>query len=65
MTFEKGNKLIEDKKIDMCTFAQLFLANPDLPTRFKNEVKEFNPPRYQFFYTGGEQGYIDYPRYKS
>lgn len=43
-------------------FAKLFLANPDLVRRFKENlpVTHWN---YKYFYTQTEEGYIDYPFY--
>ena len=45
---------------DLAAFASRFLANPDLPLRFKKELP-LNAPNPDTFYTPGEQGYIDYP----
>jgi N-ethylmaleimide reductase len=45
---------------DLVAFGQLFLANPDLPERFRRGAK-LNRPEPETFYTGGAKGYIDYP----
>ena len=37
-----------------------FLANPDLPARFKRNVP-LNEPDRSTFYVPGERGYTDYP----
>jgi N-ethylmaleimide reductase len=37
-----------------------FLANPDLPTRYRGG-SELNTPDQATFYAGEEKGYIDYP----
>ncbi len=45
---------------DMVSFAQLYLANPDLLARFKKGAA-LNTPDPDTFYGGNEKGYIDYP----
>ncbi|HEX4222463.1 MAG TPA: alkene reductase [Pseudonocardiaceae bacterium] len=52
--------LIEDGTADVLTFAQAFLANPDLPTRLR-ENKPLNTPDRATFYGGNYRGYTDYP----
>jgi N-ethylmaleimide reductase len=37
-----------------------FLANPDLPARWRMGAP-LNPPDFDTFYTPGEKGYTDYP----
>lgn len=44
----------------MVSFGTLFLANPDLPKRFKKDAT-LNEPDKATMFGGGEQGYIDYP----
>ncbi|MCF2443432.1 alkene reductase [Dyadobacter sp. CY345] len=44
----------------LISFGTLFLANPDLPQRFKKDAPLKQPDRETMF-GGGEQGYIDYP----
>ncbi|MHC2990894.1 NADH:flavin oxidoreductase [Pontibacter sp. HJ8] len=59
-TQEKGNAVIEAGEADMVAFGVPFIANPDLPERFrKNE--ELQAPDKNTFYTPGAEGYIDYP----
>jgi N-ethylmaleimide reductase len=41
-------------------FGSAFLANPDLPERFRTGA-ELNAPDKNTFYAPGAQGYIDYP----
>jgi 2,4-dienoyl-CoA reductase-like NADH-dependent reductase (Old Yellow Enzyme family) len=48
---------------DAITFGRPFLANPDLPRRLIEKLP-LNPPREELFYSGGEQGYVDYPRWE-
>jgi N-ethylmaleimide reductase len=45
---------------DFVSFGKLFIANPDLPRRFRADA-ELNAPRPDSFYGGDSQGYIDYP----
>jgi N-ethylmaleimide reductase len=52
--------LVEDGTADMISFASLFLANPDLPTRLA-AGGPFNTPDPATFYGGDEHGYTDYP----
>ncbi|HLR24925.1 MAG TPA: hypothetical protein VK112_03585 [Fodinibius sp.] len=42
------------------SFGRLFLANPDLPARFKHRAA-LNEPREEGFYGAGRKGYTDYP----
>ena len=44
----------------LCRSPKLFLANPDLPERFRRSAA-LNAPIPDTFYEGGEQGYVDYP----
>ena len=39
---------------------RLFIANPDLPERFRHGAR-LNAPDLETFYQGGEKGYVDYP----
>lgn len=56
----RGNKVIEDNLADAVAYAALFLANPDLPERFKKDA-ELNEPDTDTYYTQDEKGYTDYP----
>jgi N-ethylmaleimide reductase len=62
LDFAGGQKLIEAGTADLVSYARLFIANPDLPARFKNEwpLAEADGST---FYTPGEKGYTDYPAY--
>lgn len=57
---DEANTGIKQKKFDAVAFGVPFLANPDLPARFKAgaELNEANPDT---FYTPGPEGYTDYP----
>jgi N-ethylmaleimide reductase len=56
----RANVLLGDGTVDLVSFATLFLANPDLPERFRRSAA-LNPPDRPTFYAGGEKGYTDYP----
>ncbi|WPL19476.1 N-ethylmaleimide reductase [Thiorhodovibrio winogradskyi] len=45
---------------DCVSFGRLFLANPDLPERIRQDGP-YNEPDQATFYGGGAQGYTDYP----
>ena len=55
-----ANDAIEDGLADLISFGVLFLANPDLPERFKRDAP-LNHEDVATFYTGEERGYTDYP----
>lgn len=57
---ERANAVIRDGTADLVSFAALYLANPDLPERFRRGAA-FNPPDRKTFYGGGAPGYTDYP----
>lgn len=56
-----GNEAIEKGDADLISFGVLFLANPDLPERFRKN-SPLNSADVATFYTGEEKGYIDYPK---
>lgn len=47
-------------KTDLIAVGRPFLANPDLPARWKSNAP-LNAPDYSTLYTPGEKGYTDYP----
>jgi len=47
-------------KADLIAVGRPFLANPDLPARWKGGAP-LNVPDFSTFYTAGEKGYTDYP----
>ncbi|WP_442483811.1 alkene reductase [Aeoliella sp. SH292] len=51
---------IEESAADAIAFGQSFLANPDLPARFKADAP-LNTPNVTTYYSEGPHGYIDYP----
>lgn len=58
--FEKGNQAIADGNADLVAYGKLFIANPDLPERFRLNAP-LNQPNPETFYGGGSEGYTDYP----
>ncbi len=59
-TKESAEKLLEENEADAVAFGKLFIANPDLPERFRAK-RELNIPDPATFYSDGSEGYIDYP----
>jgi N-ethylmaleimide reductase len=59
-TLERANAVLRDGLADLVAFGQLFIANPDLPERFRTHAP-LNTPDRQTFYGGDAHGYIDYP----
>lgn len=59
-TLETGNQALQEGWADAVAFGVPFLANPDLPNRFKlgAPLNEADPST---FYTPGPKGYTDYP----
>lgn len=57
---DSGNDVIERDEADLVSFGVPFLANPDLPERFRKSAP-LNEPDFDTFYSGEEKGYIDYP----
>lgn len=51
---------LAEGRADATVFGGLFLANPDLPERFRQGAA-LNTPDKNTFYTPGAQGYTDYP----
>ncbi|HZR69759.1 MAG TPA: alkene reductase [Burkholderiales bacterium] len=58
---ESAEKWVKDGRADLVAFGRPFLANPDLPERYRKGAK-LNEPDMATFYTPGEKGYTDYPR---
>ena len=57
---EKGDAAISGGNADLVSFGVKFLANPDLPERFRLNAK-LNQPDFATFYGGKAKGYTDYP----
>ena len=61
--FDKANDALESKQADLVAFGVPYLANPDLLARMKKGAA-LNVPDQSTFYTGGAEGYIDYPTHE-
>ena len=59
-TKERAEKLLAEGGAEAIVFGNAFLANPDLPERFRRNAS-LNEPDSSTFYTPGEKGYNDYP----
>ncbi|MEI8288247.1 MAG: alkene reductase [Verrucomicrobiota bacterium] len=59
-----GNQVLAAGEADAVAYGVPFIANPDLPERFKQNAP-LNPPNQSTFYAAGEKGYTDYPFWKS
>ena len=59
-TKESAEKELEKGIASAIRFGITYLANPDLPYRFENNL-ELNAPDPQTLFGGNEIGYIDYP----
>jgi N-ethylmaleimide reductase len=57
---ERAESDLAAGKCDLIAVGKLFLANPDLPARWKSGAA-LNAPDMKTFYTPGPQGYVDYP----
>lgn len=55
---------LEAGEADAIAFGIPFLANPDLPERYRRGVTELNRPDMATLYTPGEEGYTDYPTFE-
>jgi N-ethylmaleimide reductase len=59
-TRETGEALLRLGGADAIVYGTKFLANPDLPERFRLDAP-LNEPDQSTFFVPGEQGYTDYP----
>lgn len=57
---EQAERLVELGEADAVAFGQLYIANPDLVERFKQQA-ELNAPNPATYYAEGATGYTDYP----
>jgi N-ethylmaleimide reductase len=57
---QTGEAAIALGETDLVAYGVPFLANPDLPERFRHEAP-LNPVDASTFFTGEEKGYTDYP----
>ncbi|HRJ71662.1 MAG TPA: alkene reductase [Terrimicrobiaceae bacterium] len=59
-TLETGNQVLAAGEADAVAFGVPFIANPDLPERFRRGTA-LNPADPATFYAPGPAGYTDYP----
>lgn len=57
---DEAINLIKERKIDMVSFGKMYMSNPDLVKRLKNNY-EILPPKFEYAYGGGAEGYCDFP----
>ena len=57
---DSGAELLAQGGADAIAYGVKFLANPDLPERFRRGA-DLNAPDKSTFYSPGERGYTDYP----
>jgi N-ethylmaleimide reductase len=57
---DTAEKWLEEGRADLIAFGRKFLANPDLPQRFR-ALASLNPDEPETYYGGGVKGYTDYP----
>ena len=60
LTQKTGADVVETGRADAVAFGVPFIANPDLAERFANGIA-LSEPKPETFYSGGADGYIDYP----
>ncbi|MDB6056719.1 MAG: NADH:flavin oxidoreductase/NADH oxidase, partial [Verrucomicrobiales bacterium] len=58
--FDTGNQVLAAGEADAVAFGVSFIANPDLPERFRIGAA-LNAPNKDTFYSRGSNGYTDYP----
>lgn len=59
LTQALAESIIDKGDADAAAWGQLFIANPDLPARFRQKAA-LSAPNPETFYTEGPQGYTDY-----
>ncbi len=63
LTKRIAEQLLADNIADLFGFGSLYISNPDLVERFKNNWP-LTPPDQTTFYGGDAHGYTDYPAYQ-
>jgi len=58
-----GSRVVREGYAELVSYARMFLANPDLPRRFAENLP-LNDPDPDTFYGGDERGYVDYPTWE-
>lgn len=61
LTQQSAEAIQAEGKAEATVFGAAFLANPDLPERFRQDAALNQPDRSTFFAPPTAQGYIDYP----
>lgn len=61
-TYDKASDVIKSEKADFVSIGTNYISNPDLCNRFKNNYP-LETPKYEYLFTSGEEGYIDYKNY--
>jgi N-ethylmaleimide reductase len=59
-TRKSAKEAVSAGTVDAVSFGKLFIANPDLPVRFRRN-SDLNRYDQDTFYGGGKKGYTDYP----
>jgi len=59
LTKDVANEILDQGYADLFAFGVPFIANPDFVDKLKND-EPLTQPIPEYFYTGGEKGYIDY-----
>jgi len=64
LTRELAETALEEGRADLVSFGRLFIANPDLPERFRRGagLNDLDPST---LYNGDDRGYIDYPIFQA
>ncbi len=57
---ESAIEALKGKHTDLVCVGRQYLANPDLPRRWREDAP-LNKYQRETFYTQGNEGYIDYP----
>lgn len=61
-TGASAEQVLKGGDASLVSFGSAFIANPDLPERLRQGLPLATPDR-STFYSGGDKGYIDYPRH--
>lgn len=62
---ETADQAIVDEKADLIAFGRPYISNPDLVERFQNDWPLNPTADVKYWYSPGEEGYIDFPFYQS
>lgn len=61
---DSAQEILKTGAADLVSFGRLYISNPDLVERLKQNAP-LNEPDANTFYTAGDQGYNDYPKLNS